>query len=111
MIFYAKAELLLKILKIFDNIQRAEKEIPQQIKNSSWIKGFEMIKTQFKKFLESEEVEEIETENKKFDPNFHEAVEEVEKEGKEKGEIVEVVEKGYLFKGQLIRPAKVKVAK
>jgi molecular chaperone GrpE len=106
-----RTELILKILPILDNLERAKSQIPEDLKNSDWVEGILQIENQFRNFLQEEGVEEIKAEGEKFDPNFHEAVEEIETKDKKSGEILEVLEKGYLFRGQLLRPAKVKVAK
>jgi molecular chaperone GrpE len=106
-----RTELILKILPILDNLERAKSQIPEDLKNSDWVEGILQIENQFRNFLQEEGVEEIKAEGEKFDPNFHEAVEEIETKDKKSGEILEVLEKGYLFRGQLLRPAKVKVVK
>ena len=69
------------------------------------------IKNQILNFLKEQGVEEIKSVGERFDPNFHEVVEEVKVEGKEPGTIVEEIQKGYKIDGRLLRPAKVKVAK
>lgn len=100
---YAEAEFLLKILPIVDNVERAEKTISDQ--------GFMQIAMQVRQFLKDHEVQEFKAEGEKFNPEFHEAVGEVEKEGTKPGTIVEVLQKGYTLHGKLIRPARVKIAK
>ncbi len=107
---YANGELILRILPILDNFEKAEKEIPPE-KKDDYLKGILQIKTQLQDFLKSQKVENIKSLGEKFDPNFHEVVEEIAAEGKESGIIVEEVKKGYLLNGQVIRPAKVKVSK
>lgn len=74
-------------------------------------KGFLQIAMQIQSFLKDHEVEELKAQGEKFNPEFHEAAEEVEKEGVEPGSIVEVLSKGYTLHGKLMRPAKVKIAK
>lgn len=111
LIKYANEELLLRILPILDAIYLAEKEAPDHLKKENWFRGFIQIRKQFEKFLNDEKVTEIDTKNQKFDPSFHEAVEFVEKEGAESGTIVEVLSRGYLLDGKVLRPAKVKVVK
>ena len=108
---FTKNELILKILKILDDFERAKRGIPEELGDSDWLKGFFQIENQFKNFLKEEKVEEIKAIEEKFDPNFHEAVGETEKENIEPGNVVEVLEKGYLLNGRLLRVAKVKVAK
>lgn len=106
-----KAGIILKILPILDNLQRAKKEISQRKADSNYLKGLDQIEKQFQELLEKEGIEEIKAESGKFDPNFHEAVaiEETEAKGEEAGKILRVVQKGYKLNGKVIRPAKVKV--
>jgi len=124
---YGGEEFILKILPILDNFDLAEKKLPEDLKNNDNIKGLLQIKTQILDFLRIQGVEEIKTIGEKFDPNFHEAVEQVEEsklssspsafareieaKDKDSGIIVEEVQKGYKINGRLLRPAKVKVVK
>ncbi|MFH2104764.1 MAG: nucleotide exchange factor GrpE, partial [Parcubacteria group bacterium] len=80
------------------------------LENDDWVKGIGFIKQQLEKFLEDNRVKVIKAVGEKFDPNFHEAVEEVAAKGK-KGTIVEEVLRGYKMDEKVIRAAKVKVAK
>ncbi len=106
---YASEELMCKILPILDNLERAEEGMPDEKREDEYFKGFLQIKIQIKDLLKNFGVEEIEALGKKFDPNFHEVVGEVE--GGESGEIKEVLQKGYTLQNKVIRPAKVKVIK
>jgi molecular chaperone GrpE len=103
--------LILKFLPILDNFEIAEKNLPKNLKNDENIKGILQIKNQILNFLKEQGVEEIKSIGERFDPNFHEVVEEVELKDKEPGTIVEEIQKGYKINGRLLRPAKVKVAK
>jgi molecular chaperone GrpE len=98
-----------RVLPILDSLARAEKEIPESQKEDKVCKGFLQIAAQWREFLRNEEIEEIETVGKPFNPELHEAVEEVG--GEKPGIIAEEVEKGYMMQGKLLRPAKVKVTK
>ena len=62
-------------------------------------------------FLKNQGVEGIKTVGKKFDPNFQEAVQTIEKKGAEPGIVLEETQKGYTIYGRVLRPAKVKVIK
>lgn len=108
---YANEELILKILPILDNFEKAEKERPAELKDNQYLKGIFQIKRQLQDFLKNQGVEEIKINNEKFDPTFQEAVEEVEVKDQESGRIIEEVQKGYQLHGKVIRPAKVKVIK
>ena len=108
---YGAEELILKILPILDNLEIAEKKLPEDLKNNENVKGFLQIKSQFQDFLKLQGVEEIKSAGEKFNANWHEVVEEAEAKDKEAGIIIEEVQKGYKINGRLLRPAKVKVTK
>lgn len=74
------------------------------------LEGFKLISKDFYKFLEKQGVKELEG-CEIFDPELHEAVMEIEAENKQPGNVVEVLQKGYLINGAILRPAKVSVAK
>jgi len=113
---FANEELILKILPVLDNIYFAEKKLPKELKSNQWVEGILKIKTQILDFLKSQGVEEIKCLGEKFDPNFQEAVEEVEPAfakasvGKS-GIVIEEIKKGYKLHNKIIRPAKVKISK
>jgi molecular chaperone GrpE len=108
---FVSEEIILKVLTILDDFETAENNIPEDIKKNDWFPGFTQIKKQFLDFLKECQVEEIKIEGQKFNPEFHEATEFVEKNGQESGEIAVVIKKGYTFKGKTLRPAIVKVCK
>ena len=100
-----------KILPILDNFEIAEKKLPENLKQDENIKGILQIKNQILDFLKNQRVEEIKSLGEKFDPNFHEVMEEVEAKDKTPGTIIEEIQKGYKINGRLLRPAKVKISK
>lgn len=119
----AKKTLLKGILPIMDNFELALKtqndpksgdaNAPSGAMKESckaFIEGVELIFAQLKEFLEEHGVQEIPAEGV-FDPARHEALLAEEQEGVEKGTILEVLQKGYLLDGTILRAAKVKVAK
>ncbi|XOB41857.1 MAG: nucleotide exchange factor GrpE [Candidatus Nealsonbacteria bacterium] len=108
---YAGEGLILKILPILDNFDLIEKKLPENLKNDENIRGILKVKTQMQDFLKSQGVEVIESLGKKFDPNFHELIKEIELKGKESGTIIEEVQKGYLIHSKVLRPARVRVSK
>ncbi|QQG44641.1 MAG: nucleotide exchange factor GrpE [Candidatus Roizmanbacteria bacterium] len=97
----AEARIILKFLPFLDNLEKAEIFIKDQ--------GLKMIKDQLIQALKQSGVEELDLQNKEFDPQYAEAVEVVE--GDKDNIVVEVLQKGYLFEGQLLRPAQVKVSR
>jgi len=108
---YTNEELILKMLPVLDNLDIAEKNLPENLRNDEHIKGILQIKAQILDFLKNQGVEEIKSVGEKFNPNFHESVGEVESKDKESGTIIEEVKKGYKLAGKVIRPARVKVSK
>lgn len=109
----AQAEVLRDLLPIVDDFDRAISEYQKKradVCHESWIEGFELIRKTFNKFLQTYGVTQIE-QMTGFDPQFHEAVAQVESTAHESGTIVEVVQKGYIFNGNVLRPARVTVAK
>lgn len=95
---FANRNLLLKFLEIFDDLLVCERHLKDE--------GLSLICLRIKKFLEEHGVTEIEALDKDFDPNLMEAVEVVK--GPE-GKVMELVQRGYLLHGDLLRPVRVKV--
>ena len=108
---YAKEEFLLQLLNFLDIFDLAEKNLPEDLKKNEYVKGLLQVGVKIREFLKNQGVEEIKTEGEKFDPRWHEAVEEVEDKNVESGMIVEEIQKGYTINSKLLRPAKVRVAK
>jgi len=108
---YGDLGLILKILPIADNFELAEKNLPENLKTDENVKGILQTKNQILDFLKNQGVEEIKSVGEKFDPNFHEVIEEVEVKDKEPGIVIEEIQKGYKINGRLLRPAKVKISK
>lgn len=112
---YEKELIIESILPILDSIDLAQKQMPDEIKNNGWSKGFLQIQKQIKEFLKQQGIEEIETRNPstgsglKFNPETMEIIEEAEIG--ESGTVVEELQKGYKMGDMVIRPAKVKVTK
>lgn len=106
---YAREELLSELFLVLDNLERAQKELQEEDKDSKVVRGFLQIGKQLKDFLQKQGVKEIEAEGKNFDPSLHEAVDMVE--GAHPGKVAEVTEKGYMIQNRLLRAAKVKVNK
>lgn len=107
---YKSQDLVQELLPVLDNFERALKvEATEETK--SLIDGITMVYNQLQDALKSQGVEVIEAEGKEFDPNIHHAVMQVEEEGIESNIIVEELQKGYMLKDRVVRPAMVKVNK
>ncbi len=100
--------LLKDLLPFLDNFERA---LAAEATDADSLKaGVEMMYKQLVEALKKEGLEYIETKDKPFDPNFHQAVMRVENSDKEDGAIVAELQKGYMVKGRVIRPSMVQVA-
>jgi len=106
---YSKEEIILKILPILDNFDIVEQKLSEDLKKKEEIKGILQLKSQLLDFLKAQGVEPIKSIGEQFDLNLHEIIGMVD--GKDSGVITEEIQKGYTFKGQLLRVAKVKVTK
>ena len=100
--------LLKDLLPFLDNFERAL--AAENSDAESLRAGVEMMYKQLVEALKKEGLEYIETKDKPFDPNFHQAVMRVEDSDKEDGAIVAELQKGYMVKGRVIRPSMVQVA-
>ena len=109
---YEGEDVLKELLPTIDNFERAIKLEDEDLSEelSKFLSGFKMIYTGLVNILESKEIKEIDCLNKDFDPNFMEAVLTSKVEGIEKNKVVEVLQKGYMYKDKLLRPAMVKVS-
>jgi len=96
---FANSSLVLKLLGIFGHLEIAAENVKDR--------GLSLVVAEFKRILSEEGVTEILCQGEKFDPQLMEAVDVVN--GPEDGRIAEVINKGYLLKGKLLLPAKVKV--
>ena len=113
---YAVTEFANEIILVADNFVRVTESISlinkdDKDKVKPLIEGVDLIFKDFLKTLEKFEIKQIDCLDKKFDPNFHQAVSEEVNNDKEIGEIIKVVQTGYLIQDRLLRPASVVVAK
>tara|TARA_Y100000590_G_scaffold83666_1_gene93264 strand:- start:82 stop:678 length:597 start_codon:yes stop_codon:yes gene_type:complete len=104
-------------LSLLDNIDRAvtsfkNDEILKKNKDlDKIIDGIEIVKKDLVSIFKKNDIDPIECINKKFDPNFHQAMIEVEDNTKEPGTVIQEMQKGYMMKNRLLRPSLVGVAK
>ena len=111
MLKYSEEQIIKEILPILDNFERAIKMDDDNLDDevSKFLEGFKMVYTQFKNMLDKFEVKEIDAFGKEFDPTYHQAVMKESVPDKESGIVLEVFQKGYIYKDRVIRPAMVKV--
>lgn len=108
---YSNESLITELLPVIDNFERALNVDAKTADVESYQKGMTMIYNSLKNILEKFEVKEIEAIDKEFDPSYHQAVMQEEKEGTKENIVIEVLQKGYTYKDKVIRPAMVKVSK
>lgn len=110
---YDGEELIKKLLPVVDNFERAigmdDTNLEDEV--SKFLSGFKMIYGNLSTTLQSYEIKAMDILNKPFDPNTMEAVMVEEAEGVESNIVVDVLQKGYTYKGKVIRHAMVKVSK
>ncbi|MBC5638789.1 nucleotide exchange factor GrpE [Ornithinibacillus sp. BX22] len=105
---YKAQDLVTELLPAIDNFERAL-QVETTDANKNLLDGISMVYRQLVDALKSQGVEPIEAIGKEFDPNIHQAVMQVEEEGFEPNTVVEELQKGYMMKDRVIRPAMVKV--
>ncbi len=98
-----------KILPVVDNFERGLAAIPEEDKTSPFAEGMNMIYKQLMTELEGLGVKPIEAVGKEFDPNFHNAVMQVESEEYEEGVIAQELLKGYMYRDTVVRHSMVAV--
>jgi molecular chaperone GrpE len=104
---FAGMEFVRELLPILDDFERA---LHTKCASLSYSKGVELIYTRLYEGLKKLGLEPMDTVGKTFDPNLHQAVEKVETDEASDQSILGEFQKGYTFKGKLLRPAMVKVA-
>jgi len=104
-------------LAILDNLQRAHLSIkndPSFKENKDldkFLKNIEIIEKDLLSIFKKNKIEKIDAINKKFDPNFHQAMTEIENNKVDPGTIVQEMQSGYMFGDRLLRPSLVAVSK
>lgn len=106
---YASSKLVEQLLPVLDNFERAIQSSKDSKDFDSLLKGIEMTFRQLDQVLEQEGLKRMEAAGQPFNPEYHQAIMQVESEEHEEGTVVEELQKGYLFKDKVLRPAMVKV--
>ena len=103
---FAISVLILNLLPVLDDLERAFTSIPPRLAKLTWVDGISLIERKLKASLEAQGLSPIKAVGEPFDPHLHEAVR--QDKGKE-GIVIEEVQKGYRFHDRVIRPAMVVV--
>jgi molecular chaperone GrpE len=107
---YSAMSFAKHLLQPLDNFDLALSHVEDNEATKSLIEGMKMIKNQFTTMLEEEGVSEVGEKDEDYDPNFHQAIMTEKIEGVEPNKVTEILQKGYMFKDRLIRPAIVKIS-
>ncbi|GAA9045437.1 nucleotide exchange factor GrpE [Helicobacter pylori] len=107
---YAYEKIALDLLPVIDALLGAHRSAIEVDKESALTKGLELTMEKLHEVLAKHGIEGIEC-LEEFDPNFHNAIMQVKSEEKENGKIVQVLQQGYKYKGRVLRPAMVSIAK
>ena len=102
----ANRMLVLDLLPILDDFERAFASLPVELYEQNWTEGIKLIYNKIKAVLETQGLAEIKAKGECFDPCWHEAAGQLEGE---EGIVVEEIRKGYKFRDRLLRPAMVMV--
>jgi molecular chaperone GrpE len=108
---YAGEDLLRELLPVIDNLERTLSHSHEQCDVNKVLEGVSMIQRQFLKTLEKTGVTFIDKAPAPFDPAIHQALERVADKSHPDDTVLEILQKGYVLNGKVIRPAMVKVAK
>ena len=103
---FVNATLILSLLPVLDDLERAVASIPPRVAKLTWVDGIRLIERKLRTSLEAQGLTPIKALGEPFDPNFHEAVR--QDKGKE-GTVVEELQKGYKLYDRVIRPSMVVV--
>ena len=105
---FANSTLILNLLPILDDLERAFSSLSPKLKHLTWVDGIRLIHRKFQAILETQGLSEIKAVGKPFDPSLHEAV--ANMDGKE-GMVINEVQKGYKLHDKVLRPSMVVVGK
>jgi len=114
---YGGFSLARETLNLIDNLERSKiaLENDEKLKNSEALKKtvehLIVIKKDMISILKKNNIEEIKSIDQKLDPNLHQAMMEIEDDGKEPGTVVQEIQKGFMMKDRLLRPSLVAVSK
>ncbi len=106
----ASEYLLLKVLALADDFDRAIEAMPSELSGNGWIEGVVAIDRKLRTLLESEGVRVLDAVGRTFDPREHEAIANVPGTGRPEGEVVAEIQRGYRLRDRILRPALVAVA-
>ena len=105
----ATQRFALEVCEVADNFERALKQVSEDKKDDSFVKGMMMIADQLKKVMEKEGITKIDALGKPFDPAIHDALAHIPSEYDE-NTVAAIIQNGYMIYDKLLRPARVAVS-
>ncbi len=106
---WGKQDVIMPLLALVDVFEQALAQAQRATDTKQVLVGLEFLHKNFSSFLKSEGLTPTDLSGKAFDPHVAEAVEQVEVEGDQVGQVLAEIQKGYSFNGRVIRPARVRV--
>ena len=103
---FGNASLILHLLPVIDDLERALQNLPKELLGLTWVDGVHLIHRKLAAVLEAQGTQPIEAVGHAFDPNLHEAV---LREPGDEGKVLSELQRGYTLHGRVIRPSLVKV--
>lgn len=100
-----------RYLDVVDDLDRALQNRPQEGEGAAWANGIELIYRKLLVAMENDGIKVMNTDGADFDPNFHEAITSEDSDQHQSGQIIGVLQKGYLIGDRVLRPALVRVAR
>jgi len=103
--------ILKRYLDVLDDLDRALKNRPLDGEGAVWAGGIDLVQRKLITILEGEGVKVMQTQGQVFDPNMHEAISSEDNPEFQSGQIIEVLQNGYVIGDRVLRPALVRVAR
>lgn len=107
----AAGNTIRRYLEIADDLERALRNSPQDGDGARWAEGIDLIYRKMLNAFEADGVKMIEAKGQFFDPSLHEAISQEDSPDHESGQIIDVVQAGYMLGERVLRPARVRVAR
>ena len=106
----AKADLLVRLLPIVDDLERAFETLPGDLENDAWVKGVKLVQQKAQALLEQEGVAPIDAVGQEFDPLLHQAVTHEPSGEVPEGHVIAEMQRGYSIGDRVLRPCMVRVS-
>ena len=107
----AHAPLMTHLLPVLDDFERAFVTLPEPLRPLTWVDGIGLIERKLQMVLVQHGLQEIEAQGKNLDPTRHQSIMEEESDAYPDGQVIEVLQKGYVLHDRVLRPAMVKIAR